>query len=93
MLKNKVEIYMELNTNGGDGYNSVTITTIFRKFSWIWSRGSTSLGENTWNSKDLGYKSSSLFRTSVLNVRRIKSDHHKNFKKVKITTSKVQLWH
>ena len=55
-------------------------------------RGSNSLRKILGNSKDSGSKSSSSFRTSVFNVRRIKSEHHKHLKKEKITTSEVRLW-
>ena len=57
------------------------------------SRGVSSIGENTRNSKDSGSKSSPSFRTSVFNVRCIKSEHRKNLKKVKIATSKVSMNH
>ena len=49
--------------------------------SGVETRGSTRLGENTRNLEDSGSKSSPSFQTSVFNVRRIKSKHHKKFEK------------
>ena len=53
------------------------------------TRGATSLGKILGIQKIRGLN---LHLTSVFNLRRIKSEHRKNLKILKIATSKVRLW-